>query len=76
MRPRGAPRPSLNRPNFKMEKRKGAVKMRDLGIRIREDAGSGESGETTVLEVWTFITQLTESAFHTMRFRFPGIIIT
>ena len=37
MRPRGAPRPSLNMPNFKMEKRKGAVKMRDLAIRIRED---------------------------------------
>ena len=37
MRPRGAPRPGLNRPTFKMEKRKGAVKMRDLGIRIKED---------------------------------------
>ena len=27
----------LNRTTFKMEKQKGAVKMRDLGIRIRED---------------------------------------
>ena len=36
MRPRGAARPSLYRPTFKMEKQKAAVKMRDLGIRIRE----------------------------------------
>jgi hypothetical protein len=28
---------SLNRPTFKMEMWKEAVKMRDLGIRIRED---------------------------------------
>jgi hypothetical protein len=31
MRPRGAPRPGLNRPTFKMEKQKGVVKMCDLG---------------------------------------------
>jgi len=32
MRPREAPRPDLNRPTMKMEKPKGEVKMRDLGI--------------------------------------------
>ena len=37
MSPRGAPRPGLNRPTFKMEKRKGAFKMCDLGIHIMED---------------------------------------
>ena len=37
MRQRGTPRLGLNRPTFKMEKWKGAFKMRDLGIRIRED---------------------------------------
>jgi hypothetical protein len=35
--PRGASRASLNRLTLKMEKRKGAIKMCDLGIRIRED---------------------------------------
>jgi hypothetical protein len=34
---RGASRLGLNRPTLKMDKHKGAVKMRDLGIRIRED---------------------------------------
>ena len=34
---RSASNPDLNRPTFKMEKWKGAVKMRDLGIRFRED---------------------------------------
>ena len=35
--PIGASRPGFNRPTLKMEKRKGAVKMCDLGICIRED---------------------------------------
>jgi hypothetical protein len=36
-----APRPRLNRPTLKMEKLKGAVKMRDLGIRIKETRYDG-----------------------------------
>jgi hypothetical protein len=35
--PRGASRAGLNRATLKMEKRKGAVKIRELGICIRED---------------------------------------
>ena len=37
MRLRAAPRVILNRPTLKMEKQKGAVKMHDLGICIRDD---------------------------------------
>ena len=49
MRPSGAPRPSLNRPTFNMEKRKGAVKMCDLGRRIMEDEACRVVGK---MEKW------------------------
>ena len=46
---RSASSPSLNRPTFKIEKRKGVVKMRDLGICIREDEACRVVGK---MEKW------------------------